>query len=72
MVDLDPLDELDRQELRNMIVKHLEYTGSTPAYRILDHWKETASSFVKVMPRDYKIVLNAKKAKSQNRSAVVE
>ena len=44
-----------------MIERHVEYTDSTPGKWALDNWKETCQQFVKVMPRDYKAVLEKKK-----------
>lgn len=62
MVDLEPLDAEDKAEIKEMIACHLEYTGSTPARRLLDDWNNLSSGFVKVMPRDYKGVLAKQKA----------
>ena len=60
MVDLDVLDDLsEREEVRQMIRRHAEYTGSRHAQGVLDRWDETAARFVKVMPRDYKRMLDA-------------
>jgi glutamate synthase (NADPH/NADH) large chain len=60
MVDLEPLDALEDVELvRDLIRRHVLYTGSDHAARILDGWTTMASLFVKVMPRDYKRVLRA-------------
>ncbi len=60
MVELEPLDQLeDIQLVRDLIQRHITYTGSDHASRILDGWSTMASLFVKVMPRDYKRVLTA-------------
>ena len=42
-----------------MIHTHAELTGSLLAYRILANWDETLPRFVKVMPKDYKRMLEA-------------
>ncbi|HNY22035.1 MAG TPA: glutamate synthase large subunit, partial [Treponemataceae bacterium] len=64
MVSLDaPLPE-DYEELKEMISKHQKYTGSDVASAILGSWDKTKSSFVKVIPEDYKKVLAARKAAS--------
>ena len=42
-----------------MLERHVEYTGSAVAARILASWSESAPVFVKVMPRDYKRALDA-------------
>jgi glutamate synthase (NADPH/NADH) large chain len=59
MVDLDPVDDDDREWLRAIVRKHRAETGSTVAARLLDRWHESVRSFVKVFPRDYKRVLEA-------------
>ena len=60
MVDLDALDDLpEQEEVRQMIRRHAEYTGSRHALDILEQWGETAPKFVKVLPRDYKRMLSA-------------
>ncbi|HET8930452.1 MAG TPA: glutamate synthase large subunit [Acidimicrobiales bacterium] len=59
MVDLEPLDDLDRTWLISTIFRHSELTGSAVAERLLADWTWAADQFVKVMPRDYKRVLRA-------------
>ncbi|GAA4467773.1 glutamate synthase large subunit [Nibrella saemangeumensis] len=61
MVDLETLDEADRQTLREYIGKHQQLTGSTVAAGILENWAETAKQFVKVFPTDYKKALLTRK-----------
>lgn len=65
MVDLEELTEDDKDEIRQLIEKHLHYTGSTPARKLLDDWENASTTFVKVMPRDYKAVMLKAKEKSQ-------
>jgi glutamate synthase (NADPH) large chain len=57
MVDLDPMQEMDLVELRGLIDLHRRYTGSTVAERVLAEWNKARERFVKVMPVDYKRVL---------------
>ena len=58
MVDIEPLIQLeDAAQLRAMIERHLEYTGSARARRLLDDWAQTLSLFVKVMPMEYRRAL---------------
>ncbi|MFP5321977.1 MAG: glutamate synthase large subunit [Acidimicrobiia bacterium] len=59
MVDLDPLDEADAEWLRGVIRSHLDETGSAVAQRMLDRWHTNVRHFKKVMPKDYKRVLEA-------------
>ncbi|SDP93772.1 glutamate synthase (NADPH/NADH) large chain [Actinopolyspora xinjiangensis] len=60
MVDLDPLDSDDRRELHALIEKHQHETGSTVARDLLADWDAAVARFGKVMPKDFKRVLNAK------------
>ena len=46
-----------REELRGMVERHLQWTGSERARRVLDEWDEILPSFVKVMPNDLKRVI---------------
>ena len=57
MVDLDPCDVNDKNELFTMLQKHYEYTGSTIAKFILEDLNNQVKSFVKVFPKDYKKAL---------------
>ena len=57
MVDLKPLHEKSIPELRRMLERHSQYTGSTIARSILDNWDAELSNFVRVMPREYARVL---------------
>jgi glutamate synthase domain-containing protein 2/glutamate synthase domain-containing protein 1/glutamate synthase domain-containing protein 3 len=62
MVDLESLENEDEiEELRQMIQKHFDYTGSTVAAKILQDWPGIVSKFVRVMPKDYKRALSAAK-----------
>ncbi|MCE1253473.1 MAG: glutamate synthase subunit alpha, partial [Anaerolineae bacterium] len=60
MVDLDALEDPDEiNEVEKMIRRHAKYTASTLALSILARWKESQPRFVKVMPRDYKRMLES-------------
>jgi glutamate synthase (NADPH/NADH) large chain len=59
MVDLDPTDEDDQAFLRAVVAKHAKETDSTVARALLDRWHEAVRHFVKIMPKDYKRVLEA-------------
>jgi glutamate synthase (NADPH/NADH) large chain len=63
MIDLDPLDEEDASEMKEMIAKHYEYTSSHVARFVLDDFENQLRNFVKVFPKDYKKVLLEKKAR---------
>ena len=56
-VFLEPAGEEDGAELREMIERHLEYTGSEVARSLLSDWRTSLDRFVKVIPKDYKRML---------------
>ena len=47
----------DVKELKELISNHFKYTGSTVAEKILLNWTKEIKNFSKVMPTDYKRVL---------------
>ena len=55
----------DIAELKQMIENHLKYTASEVAKRILNDWDGALSQFVKVMPTDYKRILEKQKKEAQ-------
>jgi glutamate synthase domain-containing protein 3 len=59
MVDLEPLTPDDERFLRAAIERHVELTGSELGRRVLDEWQTGRARIVKVMPRDYKRVVQA-------------
>ena len=44
-------------ELKSIIEKHVEYTGSKKGQRILDNFDEAITHFKKIIPSDYKEML---------------
>ena len=67
MVELERLeDEAERLEVRRMIERHRELTGSAPARAVLADWDKSVDDFVKVMPTDYKRVLRARAAEGES------
>jgi glutamate synthase (ferredoxin) len=62
MVDLEPLREPEDLDLvRDLLIQHAGYTGSTVAAQILGDWDWAVGKFVKVMPVDYRRVLEEQK-----------
>jgi len=47
----------DEALLRELIERHLRFTGSTFALAILDDWDASRRKFVKVFPNEYKRAL---------------
>ena len=61
MVDLEAVEtDDDEQTVKGLLKNHLRYTQSAVAQSILDRWDANKEKFVKVMPKDYKRVLEAK------------
>ncbi len=59
MVDLDKIETIeDENEVKGMIENYVKYTSSKEASEILDNWETSKDKFIKVMPVDYKRVLN--------------
>lgn len=59
MVELEKLDNDDLIWLRTLVQRHHHETDSTVAARLLANWQTESAHFVKVMPTDYKRVLQA-------------
>jgi glutamate synthase (ferredoxin) len=59
MVGLEKLEEGEAEKVRLLIKRHADYTKSQKAFRVLALWDEMVPKFVKVMPKDYKRVLQA-------------
>ncbi|MFO0790738.1 MAG: glutamate synthase-related protein [Pirellulales bacterium] len=70
MVELEKVEaDEDIAEVRALIEKHRDFTGSTVAADVLERWEETLRKFVKVMPTDYKRVLEEQKRAALPREA---
>jgi glutamate synthase (NADPH/NADH) large chain len=62
MVTLYPLSDLEEiAQVREMVCKHAEYTGSDRTRQILAQWEEMVKKFVKVYPNDYRRVVETQK-----------
>jgi glutamate synthase domain-containing protein 3 len=71
MVDVEPVTTArDRRTLKELIERHVMYTRSEHATRILRDWEEMLPRFVKVMPIDYRKALE-RIAKDQARETEV-
>ena len=46
-------------EVRDIIQRHLHFTGSTRAEMVLDKWEDMLPRFVKIIPKDYKRIIQA-------------
>jgi glutamate synthase (NADPH/NADH) large chain len=71
MVSLEELDEQDRARVRQLVEQHLAETGSGLAERLLGDWDRSIEAFTKVMPDDYKRVLEAtRRAEAEGRDVI--
>ncbi|WP_301172838.1 glutamate synthase large subunit [Brevibacillus nitrificans] len=58
MVLLEQLqEERERKEVKQLLEKHVAFTGSKHAQKLLDQWEQTVTKFVKVIPKDYKQII---------------
>jgi glutamate synthase (NADPH) large chain len=60
MVGLEALDQDEDIEIvKDLLNRHVKYTGSTVAKKVLSNWHAMQPKFIKIMPHDYKRVLSA-------------
>ncbi len=58
LVSLESISsDAELNEVRAMIEKHVEYTGSPLGKKVLGDWKNYSQRFTKVIPKDYKKML---------------
>jgi len=68
MVELSLVEDLsDSEELKELITRHFNYTASKKAKMILDDINRFLPMFIKVIPYDYKKVLQEQKLEELNR-----
>jgi glutamate synthase (NADPH/NADH) large chain len=72
MVDLELPDAEDAEWLRDRVQRHLDETDSAVARGLLEGWDEVLGRFVKIMPKDYKRVLDAERDALANGTDPVE
>jgi glutamate synthase (NADPH/NADH) large chain len=69
MVDVEPLDDEDAALVRALVEKHGAETESAVAAKLLESWEVEVREFVKVMPRDYRRIMEATRlAEAEGRS----
>ncbi|BCJ87585.1 glutamate synthase large subunit [Effusibacillus dendaii] len=60
MVLLEALENPDEiSQVKEMILNHVRYTDSDNGKRILENWNQIVPKFVKVIPKDYKRMMEA-------------
>ena len=68
MVELSLIeDSMDSKELHALITNHYKYTQSAKAKEILDNWRDNVDKFIKVVPIEYKKVLQEEKMEAINK-----
>ena len=59
MIEFETLeDEHDVQEVWEMVLNHFIYTGSVKAGYVIENWEQLQEKFVKVIPKDYKRMMD--------------
>lgn len=61
MVELERIAEQDAADINNLLVNHHRYTQSPIAKNLLDNLHSELKKFIKVMPLEYKRILEEKK-----------
>ena len=64
--EIESLLEEDLKDLKELITNHFNYTGSVVAEKIIESWDIEVERFIKVMPTDYKRVLNEMKLRKES------
>jgi glutamate synthase (NADPH/NADH) large chain len=62
LVDLDPLTAETAEELHDLVSRHFTETGSPVAEKLLADWEAAANRFTAVVPREFKMVIEAMRA----------
>jgi len=58
MVDVEKLEDAkEMEEVKAMIQKHANYTGSRTAQSLIINWSKVVTGFIKIMPKEYKRAL---------------
>jgi len=73
MVDLEKLEDPEEEAfVRGLIARHFELTKSTRAQSILASWAQYRQKLAKIMPLDYRRVLEQKKEQKAKTFAMVQ
>jgi glutamate synthase (ferredoxin) len=73
MVDLEPLVDTEDVELvKDLLARHIRFTQSPVAARLLVDWERSQRKFVKVIPQDFKRVMAAIKKAQETGMSVDE
>jgi len=61
MISLESLNKDDKETVKNLLYNHHKYTGSLVAKKVVNRFSNEIRNFVKVMPLEYKLILEGKK-----------
>ncbi|MCM3127727.1 glutamate synthase large subunit [Paenibacillus provencensis] len=50
-------DSAEEEDLRGLISRHVQYTGSSRGEQILANWQQEVGNFVRIIPKDFKRML---------------
>jgi glutamate synthase domain-containing protein 3 len=65
MVELEKVKDTDKDTICNLLSNHVKYTKSGKAKKILDNIQDQLKKFVKVMPLEYKRILEGVKVEKK-------
>ena len=71
-VDLDELDTKDMEAIRNLVERHVQFTGSPRGSWILDNWSEVLPKFIKVFPHEFKRVMGVPRTQEAVKAMAVK
>ena len=60
MIEIEPLSSKDKKNVRKLLLNHFKFTKSRRAENLLNDFEKAINRFVKVMPAEYKRVLENK------------
>ena len=65
MVELEKVAVEDEEAINDLLLNHYRYTASPIAKKILDDFKNNMRKFIKIMPLEYKRILEHRKAEAK-------
>jgi glutamate synthase (NADPH/NADH) large chain len=71
MVELVSLTDTDTQKIRELLEEHVTRTGSQRAADLLASWADAATNFVKLVPSEYRMALEAQQQPATNAVAAL-
>ena len=59
--------ENDEKRIREMLIRHINYTNSTIAKEIIENFNDEIKNFIKVLPLDFKAAIKKVKIKEDTK-----